>query len=198
VRPLAEQLLEHSRGLPEGSLLTASGLRNFGERGALSKALSRLARRGELYRIDHGIYVRPIATRFGPRTPSMESVVASLAALRGEAIASHGAVSANRLALTTQVPIRAIYLTSGRSRSLQLGKQTLDLRHAPAWQFTHAGRLSGEVIRALAWLGPAESARLLPFLGRRLPLAEREALIEAAPLLPTWLAQLLLMSLTTR
>jgi hypothetical protein len=116
----------------------------------------------------------------------------------GEAIASHGAVSANRLGLTTQVPIRAIYLTSGRSRSLQLGKQSLELRHAPGWQFTQAGRLSGEVIRALAWLGPAESARLLPLLSRRLPLAEREALIEAAPLLPTWLAQLLLLSLTTR
>ena len=197
MRPLTEQLLEHSRGLQEGSLLTAGGLRRFGERGAISKALSRLAQRGELHRIDHGIYVRPIPTRFGPRTPSMESVVGSLAALRGEEIASHGAVSANRLALTTQVPIRAIYLTSGRSRSLQLGKHSLELRHAPAWQFTQAGRLSGEVVRALAWLGPAESARVLPFLVRKLPSAEREALVEAAPLLPTWLAKLLILSLST-
>jgi predicted transcriptional regulator of viral defense system len=141
---LTEQLLEHSRALPEGSLLTASSLRRYGKRGAVSKALSRLAQGGNLQRIDHGIYVRPIPTQFGLRPASAESVVASLALLWGEAIASHGAVSANRLGLTTQVPIRAIYLTSGRSRSLQLGNQTLELRHAPAWQFTQAGRLSGQ------------------------------------------------------
>jgi hypothetical protein len=119
-----------------------------------------------------------------------------LADLRGETIASHGAVSANRLGLTTQVPVRAIYLTSGPSRSLHLGRQSLELRHAPAWQFVQAGRLPGEIIRALAWLGPTESERVLPFLITKLPSAERKALVEAAPFLPTWLAKLLLASLS--
>jgi hypothetical protein len=119
----------------------------------------------------------------------MESVVASLAELWGETIATHGAVSANRLGLTTQVPLRAIYLTSGPDRALRLSNQSLELRHAPLWQFVQAGRLTGEVIRALAWLGPSESARLLPFLSARLSPADREALVEAVPLLPTWLAQ---------
>lgn len=190
MRQLAEQLLEHSRALPEGGLLTASGLDRFGERGAVSRALSRLTRRGELQRIGRGLYVRLIPTRFGLRPPSTELVVASLAVLRNETIASHGAVSANRLALTTQVPVRAIYLTSGPSRSLRLGSQSLELRHAPAWQLVQAGRLSGEVIRALAWLGPSESARVLPVLITKLPAAERAAMADAAPLLPAWLARL--------
>ena len=74
---------------------------------------------------------------------------------------------------------------------LWLRGSSLTLYRAPLWQFVHAGRLTGEVIRALAWLGPSESARLLPFLSARLSPADREALVEAAPLLPVWLARLI-------
>ena len=188
---LTDQILEHSQRLPEGTLLTAPRLLHLGERGAVNKALSHLARRGDLLRAWRGLYMRSIPTRFGPRTPTVESVVASLAELWGETIATHGAVSANRLGLTTQVTVRAVYLTSGPSRMLRLGNQLLELRHAPLWQFVLAGGLTGEIIRALAWLGPSESARLLPFLSARLSPADREALVEAAPLLPAWLAQLI-------
>ncbi|WP_310540800.1 DUF6088 family protein [Phenylobacterium sp.] len=186
---LTDQILEHSQSRPEGALLTAVRLLHFGERGAVNKALSLLTRRGELLRVARGLYVRPIPTRFGPRPPTAETVIASLAKLWGETIASHGAVSANRLGLTTQVPVRAIYLTSGSDRMLHLGNQSLELRHAPLWQFVQAGRLTGEVIRALAWLGPSEAARLLPRLSARLSPADREVLIEVTPLLPTWLAE---------
>ena len=186
---LTDQILEHSQRLPEGALLTAPRLLHLGERGAVNKALSHLARRGDLLRAWRGLYVRPIPTRFGPRSPTIESVVASLAELWGETIATHGAVSANRLGLTTQVPVRVVYLTSGPGRVLWLRGSSLTLHHAPLWQFVQAGRLTGEIIRALAWLGPSETARLLPFLNARLSPADREVLIEVAPLLPTWLAE---------
>ena len=189
MRRLTDQILEHSQRLPEGALLTAVRLLHFGERGAVNKALAHLARRGDLLRVWRGLYVRPIPTRFGPRHPTMESVVASLAELWGESIATHGAVSANRLGLTTQVPVRAVYLTSGPGRVLWLRGSSLTLCHAPLWQFVQAGRLTGEIIRALAWLGPSETARLLPFLNARLSPADREVLVEAAPLLPSWLAE---------
>jgi hypothetical protein len=56
--------------------------------------------------------------------------------------------------LTTQVPVRSVYLTSGRSRKMHLGKQVVELRHAPRWQLALANRPAGEAVRALAWLGP--------------------------------------------
>ena len=173
-------------------------LLHFGERGAVNKALAHLARRGDLLRVWRGLYVRPIPTVFGPRPPTIESVVASLAELWGESIATHGAMSANRLGLTTQVPGRVVYLTSGPGRVLWLGGLSLTLYHAPLWQFVQAGRLTGEVIRALAWVGPSEAARLLPRLSARLSPADREVLVEAAPLLPTWLAKLIRGSLAMR
>ena len=186
---LTEEILEHSRTVPEGALLTAKGLLHLGQRAAVDQALSRLARRGKLLRAGRGLYVRPVQSRFGARAPTTEKVVAGLAELRGETVASHGAAAANALGLTSQVPVRSVYLTSGPSRTLRLGRQSVEMRHAPAWQLVLAGRPAGEILRALAWLGPSKAEGALVTLRRTLPASDLQALAKAAPLLPTWLAQ---------
>ena len=186
---LTEEILEHSRTVPEGALLTAKGLLHLGQRAAVDQALSRLARRGKLLRAGRGLYVRPVEGRFGARAPTTTKVVAGLAELRGETVASHGAAAANALGLTSQVPVRSVYLTSGPSRTLRLGRQSVEMRHAPAWQLVLAGRPAGEILRALAWLGPSKAEGALLTLRRTLPASDLQALAKAAPLLPTWLAQ---------
>ena len=186
---LTEEILEHSRNVPEGALLTAKGLLHLGQRAAVDQALSRLARRGKLLRASRGLYVRPVESRFGARAPTTEKVVAGLAELRGETVASHGAAAANALGLTSQVPVRSVYLTSGPSRKLRLGRQSVEMRHAPAWQLVLAGRPAGEILRALAWLGPSKAEAAMLTLRRTLPASDLQALAKAAPLLPTWLAQ---------
>jgi hypothetical protein len=115
--------------------------------------------------------------------------VAGLAELRRETVASHGAAAANALGLTSQVTVRSVYLTSGPSRTLRLGGQSVEMRHAPAWQLVLAGRPAGEILRALAWLGPSKAEGALRTLRRTLPASDLQALAKAAPLLPTWLAQ---------
>ena len=120
------------------------------------QALSRLARKGELIRVCQGVYVRPIQTRFGPRTPSIDKVLASLSALWGETIVPCGGMAANALGLTTQVPVRQVHLTSGPNRKLKLGGLVVELRHAPRWQLVAPHRPAGDAVRALAWLGPEE------------------------------------------
>lgn len=186
---LTEEILEHSRSVPEGALLNAKGLLHLGQRAAVDQALSRLVRRGRLLRAGRGLHVRPVESRFGARAPTTEKVVAGLAELRGETVASHGAAAANALGLTSQVPVRSVYLTSGPSRTLRLGRQSVEMRHAPAWQLALAGRPAGEILRALAWLGPSKAGGALLTLRRTLPASDLQALAKAAPLLPTWLAQ---------
>lgn len=189
MRTLAANILEHAQDLPEGVPVSTKELRHLGSRAAVGRALSKLARRGDLMRIDRGIYVRPIETRFGKRAPSVESVVRALACATSEIIAPHGAAAANTLGLTTQVPMRAVYLTWGRSRRFKLGAQTIELRYAPAWQLVLTGRLAGDAIRALAWLGRGHAARAMRTLRRRLPASAFEEIARVQPRLPTWLAQ---------
>ena len=161
MQSLAKQVLEHATGLPEGTPLVAKELLHLGNRAAVDQVLSRLARRGALLRAGRGIYVLPVESRFGIRSPSASKMVEGLAHQRGETIVSHGAAAANALGLTTQVPVRSVYLTSGPSRRLKLGAQTIELRHAPVWQLIFPGRAAGDVVRALAWLGPERAGEAL-------------------------------------
>lgn len=186
---LTEQILAHAEGLPEGTPVAAKSLLHLGNRAAVDQALSRLAERGRLIRAGRGVYLCPITSRFGTRTPSVEQAVEALASQRGEVIVSNGAAAANALGLTTQVPIRPVYLTSGRSRTMNLGKQVVELRHAPRWQLTLADRPAGEAVRALAWLGPEKADEALKTLKRKMPAGVFGELVAVAPQLPTWLAR---------
>ena len=186
---LTEQILAHAEGLPQGALVAAKSLLHLGNRAAVDQALSRLTERGQLIRAGRGVYLRPITSRFGTRAPSVQQAVEALANQRGEVIVPSGAVAENNLGLTTQVPVRSVYLTSGRSRTVNLGKQVVELRHAPRWQLALAHKPAGEAVRALAWLGPEKAEAALKTLKRKLPPSTFSELVPAAPQLPTWLAR---------
>lgn len=189
MQTLAETVLRYAAKLPEGKPMAAKELLHLGTRAAVDQTLSRLVRRGALLRVGRGLYVRPVESRFGGRAPSATRTVEGLAAQRGETIAVHGAVAANALGLTTQVPVREIYLTSGRSRRLNVGSQIVELRHAPSWQLILPGRSAGDVVRALAWLGPERASGVIQKLRPRLPPAELEEIASTRSRLPTWMAR---------
>ena len=189
MQTLAKQVLEHAAGLPEGTPLVAKELLHLGNRAAVDQALSRLAKRGALLRAGRGIYVLPVVNRFGSRAPSTAKMVEGLASQRGEIIVSNGASAANALGLTTQVPVRAVYLTSGPNRRLKLGAQTVELRHAPMWQLVFPERAAGEVVRAMAWLGPKKAGAALRVLRSKLPDSEWKEVASTRARLPTWMAQ---------
>jgi hypothetical protein len=186
---LGMRLIAEVANLPEGAPVSAKRFLHLGHRAAVDQALSRLARRGQLLRVGRGLYFRPVETRFGVRTPSVEVSLKALEAATGEIIAPHGAAAANTLGLTTQVPVRSVYLTSGRSRRLAFGAQTVELQHAPHWQLALASRPAGEVIRALAWLGRQRGATVAARLARTLSPETVEELSNARSRLPTWMAE---------
>ena len=136
--------------------------------------------------------MRPVQMRFGPRSPSAEQAIAALTVQRSETIVPSGAAAANALGLTTQVPVKSVYLTSGRSRVLNLGWQAVALRHTLRYAKLALGsKTSGQVVRALAWLGPDEAPKALQILRSKLTETAKTELVSAAPQFPTWLARLI-------
>ena len=185
---LNEAILHYARNQPEGVPVSAKGLLHLGSRAAVDQALSRLTRCGDLLRAGRGLYLLPVKSRFGSRAPSVRKTVEALAAQRGEQIASSGAMAANALGLTTQVPVKSVFLTSGHSRKLKLGRQEVELRHAPSWQLVLSGRKAGDAVRALAWLGPAKAGPALEAIGQSLSVEERWELAGVSAQMPGWLA----------
>ena len=183
------QIINYAAESPEGTLLCPSALLHLGSRAAVDQALSRLARKGGLLRVCQGVYVWPVQTRFGPRPPAVEKVLASLSTLWGETIVPCGGTAANALGLTTQVPVRSVYLTSGPNRKLRLGGLAVELRHAPRWQLVAPHRPAGDAVRALAWLGPEEVEENLETLEHKLSPEDIEELAATRAVMPAWLAE---------
>ena len=186
---LTEKILEYAAARPESVAVSAKELLHFGSRAAVDQSLSRLVQRGQLMRAGRGLYVRPVETRFGTRPPAVEQVAQAIAVAKGEIITPHGAAAANTLGLTTQVPVRSIYLTSGPSRRVTIGPQTIEFRHAPNWQLAMVGQPAGDAIRALAWLGQGHTEEALQDLRLRLPSHVLSEIAGTRARLPTWLAR---------
>lgn len=189
MRGLTKRIMEHAEAHPEATPLCPGALLHLGSRAAVDQALSRLARSGQLLRICQGVYMRPVETRFGPCTPHVGKAVARLSALWGETIVPCGGSAANRLGLTTQNPVRMVYLTSGPSRRLHFGRHPVELRHAPRWQLVAPHRKAGDVVRALAWLGPEEVEGSLAAILPELSPEELNELAGARAVMPNWMAE---------
>jgi hypothetical protein len=186
---IAERILKEAEALPEGALISAKELLHLGTRAAVDQALKRLKERSELMPLYRGVYVRPVITRFGRRAPAAEKVVQRFAATRAETVVPHGAAAANSLGLTTQVPTKLVYLTSGKSRKLKLGAQTVEMKHAPQWMLLPSHRAAGEAVRALEWIGERRAAEALTALKQKLPASTVEELVALRPVLPGWMSK---------
>ena len=152
---LCDRILKSVRGRGRGAVFTAANFRSFGAAPAVRQALSRLARRGSIRRVARGVYDFPRPLALAPdalAAPNAQAVVAAIAKADNATLQPHGARAANILGLSTQVPAHDVYLSSGRSHHLKLGRRTVEIRHAsPAWM-VGAGTLSGVIISALKYL----------------------------------------------
>ncbi len=186
---LPESILSAAQAQPEGSLLSARAFLHLASRAAVNQALTRLTRKGNLMRVARGIYVAPVFSRFGARTPSTDAVIKAIESTSSEVIVADGAAEANALGLTSQVPIREVFLTSGRSRELQLGNRSVELKHGHRWQLVLGKRPAGMAIRALYSLGPEQAETALEILKTKLPPVEWAAMRAARAVLPGWMAR---------
>lgn len=186
---LPKSILLHARSLSEGGVLSPKEFLHLGSRVAVDQAFSRLVKAGKLLRVARGTYVVPVSSRFGTRAPAPEKVVKAMAEQSGEIVVPHGANAANALGLTQQVPIREVYLTSGRTLNLKLGRSQVLVKHVPRWMLALGTGPAGAAVRALAWMGPTHADESLATLRRTLPRTEWLALASARAALPSWMAQ---------
>jgi hypothetical protein len=132
----------HGRG--RGSVFVPSDFLDIGSREAVGLTLHRLARNGTIRRLARGLYDFPKEHPvLGPLQPSAEVVARALAGRDRTRLQPTGAYAANALGLSEQVPAKAVFLTDGPSRMVNIGPTTIQLRRTTAKNMAAAGRLSG-------------------------------------------------------
>lgn len=87
-----------------------------------TRTLSRLVKSDFVIRISQGVYLYPKQTEFGPKFPTVYEVAKIIAEKDKSDIIPSGMTVLNELGLSTQMPMRSIYLTNGTPRIIKQGK----------------------------------------------------------------------------
>ena len=106
-----------------GTILFASDFADAGERKTINKAFERIALSGKIIRLARGIYCKPkVDTEFGFGViyPSVDDVAQAIAQRDKCRIVPTGDTALNKLGLSTQVPMNAVYLTDGTPRRIKI------------------------------------------------------------------------------
>lgn len=187
------QVLARIRQQGPGTVFTPADFVDLGPRNAVDLALSRNGRAGAIRKLARGVYDLPRRDpQLGDLSPSPDDVAAALAGRDGARLQASGAHAANLLGLSDQVPVRLTFLTDGRSRRVQLGRQQIILKHTTPRQMATAGRISGTVIQALRWLGRDHVGdRVVSSLRRRLSDADKLQLQQDLRYAPTWVGDVM-------
>ncbi len=163
---------------------------DLGRRQTVDKALSRLVQSGQLRRVGHGFYDKPVFSKLlgGPAPMNLEAAIDALVRRDGIRIMPNGLVAANGLGLTNAVPVGVSYLTDGYSRTLTFGRRTVRFRHASPRTMSWAGKPAQLVVSALLWLGPRASKdpKVCSILTHRLPVEVKQDLMANLHHLPGW------------
>lgn len=127
---------------------------DLGGRDAVDKVLQRMARAGDLRRIDRGLYDKPKISRLTkrPTAPDYRQVIDALARRDQVRMLIDGMTAANDLGLTNAVPARVVVHTDARRRSIKLDNLTIEFRLTAPSKLYWAGRPAMRIIQALNWL----------------------------------------------
>ncbi|MEO6217379.1 MAG: DUF6088 family protein [Sphingomonas sp.] len=191
---MADKIMKRIRGKGRGWVFTPKHFLDFGTRGAVDMAISRLAQSGAIRRIGRGLYDYPrLHDTLGVLTPDTASLADAIATQSGDRLAPSGAAAANRLGLSTQVPARASYATSGRTRVKTAGGRSFTLRHSRTPVLDNASDTANAVLQALAQLGKARvDADTIQRLAARVGDSDMKQLLQARPSMPGWMGDVIL------
>ena len=191
---MADKIMKRVRGKGRGWVFTPKHFIDFGSRGSVDVAISRLVKSGLVRRLGRGLYDYPRQhDRLGLLTPDSATIADAIATRSGDKLAPSGAAAANKLGLSTQVPARVSFATSGRSRVAKAAGRSVTLRHSRAPVLDHASDTANAVLQALAQLGKAQvDADVIRRLATRIDDRALKQLLQARPSMPGWMGDVIL------
>ena len=144
------RIVEHGRGW----CFTPIRFLDLGSDVSIRKALSHLQKQKIIRRLAQGVYDYPkVHDVLGTIPPDLNEVAKAIAEKNGVQIQPAGALAANLVGLSEQVPGRIIFLTEGPSRKVKIGSQEIVFKKTTKKIMSSAGTREGLLIQALKNLG---------------------------------------------
>lgn len=158
------------------------------------KVLKRLMKINKVVSITRGMYVRPKPTRYLDKvgyliSPDSEDVIKLVSKKTGEMVIHGQSVALNYIGLSTQIPVRPTYHTSGRSRIIKMKRGgDIRLEHINSKRIVMPGTVTCLVVTAL-WNKYSKSIHPLSIkkIHERLTPEEYSEVIKNLNKMPVWI-----------
>ncbi|TMI98443.1 MAG: hypothetical protein E6H08_00020 [Bacteroidetes bacterium] len=194
-RELIENIIvKRLKSLEKGKVLFTDDFLDLGSPESINKALFRIEEKQFLVRLAHGVYLYPkIDKELGVLYPSIEEIAKAIAQRDRARIIPTGVQALNKLGISTQIPMKVVYLTDGAARSIAIGKRNIIFKKTSPKNLEVRGEISGLIIQALKTLGEKNvDDNLLAKLYDLLKNEKKGNIRHDAKLSPAWINKILM------
>ena len=191
---VTDKIMKRVRGKGRGWAFTPKDFLVLGPRASIDMALTRLVQASQIRRIGRGLYDYPkLHDKLGALTPDADTIAQAVATQSGDKVSTSGAQAANRLGISTQVPAKTSYATSGQTRVKKVAGRTIALKRSRAPILDDASPEANAVLQLLAHVGKDKIDNdLIQRLSAQIDDRDFKALTKAQPLMPGWMSDVVL------
>lgn len=192
---LAGTITQQINELNQDSIFLSKKFLSLGKRDNIDKILSRLVKNGLINRIQNGVYHKPIVhQKLGVIPPNLDNFLQIISLKTGEKIYPSGAICANILHLSTQVPAKNIFLTTGKTRHIKNAGIDVYLKHTNIMPFNDTPQKIMVIIFALINIGKTYKHiddNILNICKKYLNKDDKKYILNMILRVPYWLSQYL-------
>ena len=177
----------------KGKIFFADDFAKFGSPENIRKVLSRLEKEGLLERLTHGIYLVPKKDELlGILYPTTEEIAVEIAKRDKARIAPTGTLALYQLGLSTQIPLKAVYLTDGTQRTIAIGNRSIQFKKTAPRNLAIKDHLLMLIVQALKEIGQhkineSHLRKLKPFILQ----VDPEILKSQTKFAPVWVQKII-------
>ena len=178
--------------MKDKSLIFASDFAEYNQN-YIGDLLAAYMKEGKLVRLANGVYLKTTVTRFGPVYPSPTEIAEAIARRDHAQVLMSGLAAENYFGLSTQVPMKVVFLTSGSARKLTVGNTEIEFKRGVPRNFAFKDKIMATLCLALKSIGnghvtEAQRAVLKRFLSEYM---KEHVVNEDIKLMPQWIQRLL-------
>ena len=184
-------LRERIEALPEDTVLFRSDFPEYHSE-FVGGTLAELTQEGLLVKLAQGIYAKPRRSRFGFVLPAVDKIAQAIAARDNAEVLPSGMTALNVLGLSTQVPMKYSYLTTGSERTIKLENQEIRLKRGVPKNFCYKTKLIALLVQALKALkqqnvGQEEIQTIRSLISKE---PDKTTLAKDVDMMPIWMKRI--------
>jgi predicted transcriptional regulator of viral defense system len=184
----------------KGKIIFAEDFKKLGSSEVVRITLFRLCKKGVIIRLSPGIYLYPKRDKDGNIFyPSIHDVIKQIAKRDKAKIIPTGLFALNALGLSTQVPMRFVFLSNGTARTIKIGKVRVAFKKTAPKNLSYKSKVCSLVVFALKEIGKGNiNDNELAKIHETLSHETTEKIVHDALLAPQWISDILMNYLKLR